>query len=75
MILLGSERAYRRWARDAYDTYNDRWQAESPKEYPCYAYTVVQSFGYEETAPRYLYASDIAKMHANIQRVATADAT
>jgi len=59
--LLKNERAYRRWARE-WDTYNDRWNVAVPRSYPCYGYTVVRSYGYEEEAPEYLYPRDVRRM-------------
>lgn len=70
MKLLKNERAYRAWStgKDGWDTYKDRFRTEAPTEYPCYAYLVVQSFGYEEVAPQYLYSSDVEMMMQELQR-------
>lgn len=62
--LLKSARAYRSWAtgKDGWDTYKDRWPVCAPTEYPCFGYTAVSSFGYEEESPLYLYAADLEIM-------------
>lgn len=64
MKLIKSRLAWRRWLlasvagvyRSDLDSYKE------PTSYPCYAYAVVQSFGYEEEQPMYLYQVDVAKM-------------
>lgn len=60
MIYLKNERAWTRWARK-----NDRYQQTKftpPTEYPCFAYAVVESYGYEEDQAQYLYRKDVERM-------------
>ena len=64
MKLLKTRVGWRRWmlAHVAGTYASTLDQYEEPKEYPCYAYAVVQSFGYEEEQPRYLYRADLPKL-------------
>lgn len=68
MKLLRNRRAYRRWSREAWDTYNNRWNLHEPTAYPCYAFTVVEDWGMEELRPEYLYAADIDLMASDLRK-------
>jgi hypothetical protein len=54
--------------------WNIKEQVE-PREYPCYAYAVVQSFGYEEEQPKYLYPNDIEKMRKSLENATASKGT
>ena len=59
MNYLKSKRAWSLWKTKNLLS-ND--EAEIPEEFPCYAYLVVGSWGYEEYFTLYLYKQDIEKM-------------
>jgi hypothetical protein len=50
-----------KWARETglWDQYP---KPQPPTSYPCFGYTVLQSFGYEELAPEYLYMQNLVDM-------------
>ena len=59
MTFLKNKRAWKRWAKA-----NENFSApfDEPTEYPCFGYTTVLSYGYEEDQAKYLYADDVAQM-------------
>jgi len=69
MKLLKSERAWKRWINSEGMQYQDDKQ-EPPTAYPCFAYSVLQSFAYEEKAAEYLYVADIERMRFELIKAA-----
>lgn len=57
MTYLKSKRAWVRWKSK--DTPAD---CEEPKNFPCFVYCTVLSYGYEEDKANYLYESDLRAM-------------
>ncbi|MFA7454883.1 MAG: hypothetical protein WCZ10_10520 [Desulfobulbaceae bacterium] len=68
--FLRSETAFRRWSLATFLKHRDKTllRRYAPKQYPCYGYLVVESFGYEEEMPKYLYCADILRMAGRIQK-------
>lgn len=67
MKLLKNERAWKRWAKE-FNSGQSQAPCAPPIEYPCFAYAVVCSFGYEEEQEMYLYPQDVARMSAAIEK-------
>jgi hypothetical protein len=63
MKLLRDKRAWRRFLlNDLGMPKGDADNEREPKEYPCFAYAYIRSFGHEELGPVYLYGKDVEKM-------------
>lgn len=60
MKLLRDRRAWVLWCRREFGL--PLPDSEQPDLYPCYAYSVVVSYGMEESKPIYLYRSDLVEM-------------
>lgn len=58
MKYLKSHLAWPRWCSSVFG----RQEVDEPKEYPCYVYTVVASWGMQEEQPVYVYRRDLEKM-------------
>lgn len=67
MNLIKNKRAWKKWVKDSGLQFQEG--VTEPTSYPCYGYTVVQSFGYEELAELYLYPNDIEEMLSKINSV------
>lgn len=80
MKLLRSRTGFLRWAEKvagATTRQDGDWDTKrkkplkilipEPVEYPCFAYAVCASFGYEEEAPEYLYEADVLRMWKEIR--------
>lgn len=63
MTFIKNRRAWLKWKRE--DLGGQEGVIE-PKEYPCFAYATVRSFGYEEYAENYLYPADVEKMQKSL---------
>ncbi len=61
MTFLKNKTAYKKWAKEI-DGGQPQAPIDPPAKFPCFGYTVVHSFGYEEESARYLYAEDVAEM-------------
>lgn len=59
MTFIKNRRAWLRWKRK---TMGNQDGVTEPSQYPCFAYTSVGSFGYEEYLENYLYAKDVWRM-------------
>jgi len=57
MKFLKSKLAWKRWVKR-----NGVCWVVPPKQFPCFAYETVTSFGYEETEANYLYDYDLERM-------------
>lgn len=66
MRLLKDRKAWLRWKREEIPFQDP---VKEPASFPCFAYTTVRSFGYEELNENYLYTNDVAKMNAAIGEV------
>lgn len=67
MTFLKNQRAYQRWSANI-----NRAQStaiEAPASFPCFAYLVVASFGYEEEGAKYLYPFDVVKMLTMMKKI------
>lgn len=72
MVLLKNRRAWLKWAK-AEGLESQESRPLEPAEYPCYAYTILHSFGYEELAEKYLYRKDLKDMKDRIDSVRRAN--
>lgn len=70
MKFLKSERAWKIWVNKELSYEGGAARHEVPKQFPCFVYLVVLSFGYEEQAPEYLYPADVAKMAKLVREAA-----
>lgn len=67
MTFLKNKRAGKKWITTVNSGQPQQPIAE-PAEYPCFAYLVVGSFGYEEESACYLYVEDVEKMLEQIRQ-------
>lgn len=61
MDLVRNYKERKAWAKEHDMSLRGR-ETPRPEHYPCFAYAIVQSFGYEEEQPVYLYQKDLQKM-------------
>jgi hypothetical protein len=67
MKLIRTKRGWQQWLRAEITPYEtDVQNATEPKEYPCFGYHRIESYNYQELAPLYLYAEDLAKMQRQL---------
>lgn len=66
MTLLKNATAWKKWVKRLNDSQPQAPIAEKPAEYPCFVYTVVSSFGYEEEGVEFLYSGDLRKMQSDL---------
>lgn len=63
MQLLKNKKAWNTWKSSEM---SDQGGVLEPRKYPCYAYTSVRSFGYEEYAEHYLYLEEVETMYLKL---------
>lgn len=61
MTFLPNKTAWRAWAKEI-EKGQPQKSIDAPDSFPCYGYTVVGSYNYEEEAARYLFPEDVARM-------------
>ena len=64
MKYLKNKHVWESWKKEEYLS---DYEAECPKEYPCFTYLVVGSFPYEEYDAYYLYKQDIERMLLEVE--------
>ncbi|HKO43363.1 MAG TPA: hypothetical protein VJU84_08735 [Pyrinomonadaceae bacterium] len=69
MRLLKSRLAWKRWVRAEGMAEQDS-QPDEPSQYPCFAYAIVLSYGYEEQQPVYIYRSELNRMCEQMKKTA-----
>ena len=72
MVLLKNHRAWKRFVNKECNIIptddKGRHNGAPPREFPCYAYLTVASYGYEEQNIHYLYVEDIANMYVKLMK-------
>lgn len=61
MKLLTNKRQFKKWVKDNGAEYQQPGFYE-PVTYPCFAYAICQSFGYEELVEVYIYPDQLMEM-------------
>ena len=61
MKLLTNVSAWRQWIKDEEGRFADKVHPQ-PKEYPCFAYMVLDSWGQETQTAMYLYQHQVDEM-------------
>ncbi len=62
MKILRNKRVWRIWANKFYGFQRDDGYPKEPKQFPCFVYTTVRSFNFQEENENYLYAEDLKTM-------------
>lgn len=72
MKLIKNKRGWKKFLRDEVMMYDSQIEREpEPKEYPCFGYDQIHSFGMEELTPLYLYAADLERMQRQLATAAS----
>lgn len=61
MIFLKNKTAYRKWEKEC-NSGQPQAPIDAPNCFPCFAYLITASFGYEEERSMYLYHEDVQEM-------------
>lgn len=64
MVFLKNKRAWTKWLKESGLSFQEG--VAQPTVYPCFAYTTVRSFGYEELNENYLYQEELISMSNKI---------